>query len=302
VKGLNKFSREFGIKFSKKKIVDSEHHEGGQIDHVVIHNFANHPVTRDLKIIFFSNYGGMPIATSNADAQHLAFTDEDANPPNQPVLVTVSYGKGVIVAFSCSSSFLDDGIKKYDNLKLAKEIVRFMRNPVGIFESSSREEQITTQTSTVEQILEILPFKVMNTFDVVGHVKDVISRGVSGKDYLSRVRRYLTHLGISHCFFIETGEEKLLTTQRAGVFTRKTTYLKIRGRKPIVFGDERMNELGEYVVTFRGTKDKYYGKLYYTGRRFILLISKELLPRWPEFRPAMSLHRTKSNWSLLKKG
>jgi hypothetical protein len=278
--GLDKFSRAFGIRFSKKKAKDENHHEGSHSDHVLIHNFVQHPLTRDLDMISFYDHGGMTIKLKNSDGQALAFTDDDANPANQPVLVVVPYGKGRVIAFSCSSLFSSLGLDKNDNRKLARNILKFFTDAL------SPSTLIPEVTPIVEkQVVKITTAgDVMRKFDVSVHLQrlknnfpDKLKNQFSQK-YFETVRAILSGspfriIPCSYTYFFETGEERLKTYQQTGMLgplSRKQEYVKIKDRNPILLDDEQLSSLGNYLLEFKEIKEKYLGKFYYTGRRFIL--------------------------------
>ena len=126
-RGLNSFVASFGIIYTDIKIIDREHHEGRHEDHVIIHDFATHPLTENVSTVCFLDYGGVSIKVLDDSVKVLAITDYDAYPPGQPVLVLASRGNGWLIGFSCSTTFQED---KYDNFKLARNILKFMMNPV----------------------------------------------------------------------------------------------------------------------------------------------------------------------------
>ncbi len=271
--GLNKFSRAFGIKFSKKKAKDEKHHEGRHSDHVLIHNFVQHPLTRDLGMISFYDHGGMTIKLKNPAAQALAFTDDDANPPNQPVLVVVPYGKGRVVAFSCSSLFSSLGLDKNDNRKLARNILSFFTVAL------SPPPPIAEATPIIEtQVVKITTAgDVMHRFDIAMHLQRLKNnfpmklQDQFPQKYLEMVR--FSIMPCSYTYFFETGEERLKTYQQTGMLgalSRKQEYVKIKDRHPILLDDEQLSSLGDYLLEFKEINEKHLGKFYYTGRRFIL--------------------------------
>jgi hypothetical protein len=267
--GLNKFSRVFGIKFSKKKTIDEKHHEGRHADHVLIHNFVQHPLTRDLGMISFYDHGGMTIQLKNPAAQALAFTDDDANPPNQPVLVVVPYGKGRVVAFSCSSLFSSLGLDKNDNRKLARNILNFFTDAL------SRPTPIPEVTPIVEpKFVKITTAgDAMRRFNIAMYLQRLKNdlQDQFPQKYLEMVR--FSIIPCSYTYFFETGEERLKTYQQTGmlgVLSKKQEYVKIKDRHPILLDDEQLSSLGDYLLEFKESKEKHLGKFYYTGRRFIL--------------------------------
>jgi hypothetical protein len=280
--GLNRFLQNVGIHFSKKKARDEQHHEGRHSDHVLIHNFVQHLLTRELDMISFYDHGGMTIQLKNPAAQALAFTDDDANPPNQPVLVVVPYGAGRVVAFSCSSCFSSLGLDKNDNRTLATNILKFFTDslnpPTLIPKITPIVEKEVSNISTASE--------AMQRFDFVVHLQKLKRDGIpyywgddkktktfrwDPKKYLERVRFRI--MPCSETYFFETGEERLKTYHQSGIFgifSRKQDYVKIKDRQPILLDDEELASLGDYLMEFKEPKEKYLGKFYFTGRRFIL--------------------------------
>jgi hypothetical protein len=278
--GLNKFSRAFGIQFSKKKAKDEQHHEGRHSDHVLIHNFVQHPLTKDLGMISFYDHGGTTMKLKNPAAQALAFTDDDANPPNQPVLVVVPYGKGRVVAFSCSSLFSSRGLDKNDNRKLARNILSFftvvLKPPTPIPEATPIVETQVVKITTAGD--------AMRRFDIALHLQRLKNdfpkklQSQFPQKYFEIVRAIFSgsHFYIIPCcytYFFEIGKERLKTYQKTGMLgalSKKQEYVKIKDRHPILFDDEEFTSLGDYLMEFKGIKEKHLGKFYFTGRRFIL--------------------------------
>ncbi len=144
--GLNRFISRFGLIFGDEAIRDDYHFDGWHNDHVIIDAFAIHPITEDVKTICFGDYGGLPLLIFRNEVRALAITDADAKPPHHPVLAIAPYGRGYVIVFSCSTTFEKD---KYDNLRLARNILKFMdcRGKAGGFrlmgyvQSTSEEEE-----------------------------------------------------------------------------------------------------------------------------------------------------------------
>jgi|GEM_PF-5995827 len=124
--GLNSFMANFSVIYTDLKITDKEHHEGKYEDHVIIHDFATHSLTENVNTVCFLDYGGLPFEVLDDSVKVLAITDY-VYPPGQPVLILAPRGKGWLIGFSCSTTFKED---KYDNFKLARNILKFMMNPV----------------------------------------------------------------------------------------------------------------------------------------------------------------------------
>jgi hypothetical protein len=279
--GLNKFVRAFGIRFAKKKAQDEQHHEGRHSDHVLIHNFIQHPLTSDVNMISFYDHGGMTIQPKKPEVQALAFTDEDAIPPNQPVLVVIPYGEGKVIAFSCSSFFSSLGLEKNDNRKLARNILKFFNEPLRpllkLPQAPAIEDKPAVQVITAGE--------AMGKIEIASHLERLKGEGIpeyggenvkdrtirwNPKIYLERV---WSSIQCTYTSFFEIGEERLKTYEQTGmlgILSKKQTYVKIKDRLPILLDDEELTPLGDYLLEFTQTKSKFLGKFYYTGRRFIL--------------------------------
>jgi len=122
----NKLASSFGFSFLGDKTEDAANHEGKHKDHIIIRDFRRHPITEGLREICFGDYGGTTIKPKQDDVELLAFTSEKATPAKAPVLTCSSRGKGIVVAFGCSSTFDDKNIDKLDNLKFLKNVFEYL--------------------------------------------------------------------------------------------------------------------------------------------------------------------------------
>ena len=140
LKDANKLASNFGFRFTGNKAEDAANHEGKHKDHIIIRNFERHPITEGLSEICFGDYGGTTIESKLDTIEPLAFTSKKASPAGTPVLVYVSRGKGIVVAFGCSSTFDDKNVEKLDNMKFLKNVFEFLgkKEPTSeAFSSSS---------------------------------------------------------------------------------------------------------------------------------------------------------------------
>ena len=122
----NKLSSSFGFSFSGDTVEDAANHEGKHKDHIIIRDFGRHPITEGLVEICFGDYGGTTIKPKLDGMGLLAFTSEKAKPAKAPVIACISRGKGIVVAFGCSSTFDDKNIGKLENLKFLKNVFEYL--------------------------------------------------------------------------------------------------------------------------------------------------------------------------------
>jgi hypothetical protein len=122
----NKLSSRFGFSFLAGKAQDAVNYEGKHKDHSIIRDFRRHPITEGLMEICFGDYGGTTIKPEQEGMELLAFTSEKAIPAKAPVLACISRGKGMVVAFGCSSTFDDKNLGKLDNLKFMKNVFEYL--------------------------------------------------------------------------------------------------------------------------------------------------------------------------------
>jgi len=125
----NAVASNFGVKFEWTKIVDEGHYESKYPDHVIISNFHDHEITKNIEQFCFGDYGGFPLIP-NENVTSLARTSQTSNPSETTVLAHKQYGKGVIIFASSSTTFKDKYLKMFDNKKLAENIFRYLSSSI----------------------------------------------------------------------------------------------------------------------------------------------------------------------------
>jgi uncharacterized membrane protein len=121
----NSFIEPFATKFIKKEIVDEINNDGKHKDHIIVKDFADHPLNAGVNAICFGKYGCYPIE-ANQNAVVLASSNNSANPANAPVAALVPYGNGLVLIIGQTRLFKDDFIEKSDNEKWLKNIINFL--------------------------------------------------------------------------------------------------------------------------------------------------------------------------------
>jgi hypothetical protein len=125
----NVITSNFGVKFEWTKITDEDHHESKYTDHVIISNFHDHEITKNVEQFCFGDYGGFPLIP-NENVISLAKTSQTSKPSKATVLAHKQYGKGVVIFASSSTTFKDKYLKMFDNKKLAENIFRYLSSSI----------------------------------------------------------------------------------------------------------------------------------------------------------------------------
>ncbi len=121
----NLFTEMFATKFLKPEIVDEINNDGKHKDHIIVKDFADHPLNAGVNSICFGNYGCYPLDVRQ-NAVALACSSDVANPPIAPVAVFMPYGNGHVLIIGQTRLFQDDFVEKLDNEKWLRNIINFL--------------------------------------------------------------------------------------------------------------------------------------------------------------------------------
>jgi hypothetical protein len=121
----NSFIEPFATKFLTPEIVDEISNDGKHKDHIIVKDFADHPLNAGVNAVCFGKYGCYPLGVSQ-NAVVLASSSNVADPPIAPVAVLVPYGNGHVLIIGQTRLFQDDFIKMSDNEKWLRNIINFL--------------------------------------------------------------------------------------------------------------------------------------------------------------------------------
>jgi hypothetical protein len=116
----------FGLKFIQTKIEDESNHEGRHDDHIIVREFGDHLINKEVNAVSLGDYGGFPIEASNSEAFILARSSRDSSPPNSPISVIVPYGEGEVLALSQTVMLQNKFLDKHNNKKFLENILNYL--------------------------------------------------------------------------------------------------------------------------------------------------------------------------------
>jgi len=100
---LNELSSKFGIKFNNDQVFDDQHNYG--IRNLAIStSFEVHPITTGLELVIIPSSCSLSVSNKG---KGLVLSDEDADPPNTPVIAISEYGQGRIIVLGSYDTFRD---------------------------------------------------------------------------------------------------------------------------------------------------------------------------------------------------
>ncbi|MHA1266936.1 MAG: hypothetical protein ACTSRS_16990 [Candidatus Helarchaeota archaeon] len=124
---LSEVCDKFGIKFNNDQVFDDQHNYG--IRNLAIStSFIPHPVTDGLELVIIPSSCSL---TVSGKAQGVVFSDEDADPPNAPVIAVSEYGLGRIVVLGSYDTFRDNvraGIQVIQHRIMLDNILKWVVN------------------------------------------------------------------------------------------------------------------------------------------------------------------------------
>jgi hypothetical protein len=124
----NKLAEAFGIEFGSERISDPEHHEGKHNDHIIVTEFADHPLNNEVNFICFGDYGCHPITVREGEYTAIASSSSKTLPPETAVASLIRYYEGevLVIGQTClfDGNYLDmDG---FDNRLWFENMVQYM--------------------------------------------------------------------------------------------------------------------------------------------------------------------------------
>jgi hypothetical protein len=113
----NHILEHFGIQLSGETIVDEVNHDGKHNDHIIVRDFADHPINDGVETICFGDYGCQFLETENPEISVLAFSSVEASPPKAAVAALVHFGEGQVCVIGQTTLFQDQYVDKYHNAR-----------------------------------------------------------------------------------------------------------------------------------------------------------------------------------------
>lgn len=124
---LNDLCTKFGIKYNNDQVFDDQHNYG--IRNLAISTiFESHPITEGIELIIIPAACSLSVSSK---AKGIIFSDEDADPPNVPVLAISEYGMGRVVVLGSYETFRDSiraGIQVIQHRILLENILKWIVN------------------------------------------------------------------------------------------------------------------------------------------------------------------------------
>ncbi|HUX97912.1 MAG TPA: hypothetical protein VMV49_00015 [Candidatus Deferrimicrobium sp.] len=100
---LNDLCEKFGITYNNDQVFDDQHNYG--IRNLAISTvFVNHPITDGLELVIIPSSCSLTVTKK---ALGVVFTDDDAEPPDAPVLAVSEYGQGRVIVLGSYDAFRD---------------------------------------------------------------------------------------------------------------------------------------------------------------------------------------------------
>ena len=122
---LNDLCTKFGIKYNNDQVFDDQHNYG--IRNLAISTiFEKHPITEGLELVIIPSACSLTVTNK---AKGIVFSDEDADPPNVPVIATSEYGQGRVVVLGAYDTFRDSiraGIQVIQHRILLENILKWL--------------------------------------------------------------------------------------------------------------------------------------------------------------------------------
>lgn len=101
---LNDLCSKFGILFNNDQVFDDQHNYG--IRNLAISTvFADHPMTDGLELVIIPSSCSLSLS---GKGRGIVFSDEDADPPDMPVIAVSEYGEGRVVVIGSYDTFRDN--------------------------------------------------------------------------------------------------------------------------------------------------------------------------------------------------
>ncbi len=230
---LNELAAKFGLQFQQIIVQDKKHNLSGAMYYPVIKQFQKDAITRDLKEIIYS---GCSIRNLSPDVKVLALSDDHAEPPSAPILVSAKEGR--VVCLGGHTLFQDDnryGIKAKSNIRLVANIFRSMQSS----HPHLVKEEIPSKPPEKKKLKPVDPKKAKKHFEQLTQ---------KARSELNRIMDDIDKL------FDEI--LKLTTTQKfiLAENTLKTRYSKHKDEIQIIYQD-LMEKLDEISARIRGTID-----------------------------------------------
>ncbi|MHA1129266.1 MAG: hypothetical protein ACTSQI_09930 [Candidatus Helarchaeota archaeon] len=122
---LNDLCLKFGIKYNNDQVFDDQHNYG--IRNLAISTvFEDHPITKGLELVIIPSACSLSVTKK---AKGLVFSDEDADPPNVPVIAVSEHGQGRVAVLGSYDTFRDSiraGIQVIQHRILLENLLKWM--------------------------------------------------------------------------------------------------------------------------------------------------------------------------------
>ncbi len=122
---LNDLCLKFGVKYNNDQVFDDQHNYG--IRNLAISTvFEEHPVTEGLELVIIPSACSLSVTKK---AKGLVFSDEDADPPNVPVIAVSEFGQGRVAIFGSYDTFRDSiraGIQVIQHRIMLENLLKWM--------------------------------------------------------------------------------------------------------------------------------------------------------------------------------
>jgi hypothetical protein len=135
----NEIAEVFGFSFGEKAIRDRKNH-GVFRDHIIVRDFRDHPVNKDIESIMFGDHGCYPIILDGDVGVPIGISNPDSNPPNSTVAAEIPYGEGRVIAVGQCRIFMDDYLGEEKNFYWLENMMKY-----GL--STDKMDKVTPTTS-----------------------------------------------------------------------------------------------------------------------------------------------------------
>ena len=122
---LNELCEKFGIQFNNDQVFDDQHNYGMR-NLAISTDFISHPVTDGLELVIIPSACSLSVTKK---ALGVVFSDDDADPPNQPVIAVSEFGFGRVVILGSYDTFRDNiraGIQVIQHKILLENIISWL--------------------------------------------------------------------------------------------------------------------------------------------------------------------------------
>lgn len=116
---------DLGVKFGKKSIEDKENHSSVFDDHIIIQDFTDHPINKNINRVSFGSYGCYPVFIQTDTGFPLAYSSPVSDPPKSIVAAIIKLGKGLVIVVGQQRIFEDDFLPTNDNFQWLQNMFEY---------------------------------------------------------------------------------------------------------------------------------------------------------------------------------